>query len=288
MLLDEAITKYRESLEISGRSPATLHTNSITLNYFNKYLQSKYNSMVYLDEVTTRDIEDFFKYLKHERNNTSNTIETHSRKIKAFFNYAIKYGCIQINPILPIPKIRYIHKPRLYLTYQEVEKIVSVIASPMLKVYFTTLYFTGLRLSESLKLKLEDVDLENNMINLNYGKGGKSRVIPISDKLKTILMGYIQNIRPDVEGTHFFSTKQTGKLSERYVWHTLKEALKILNWEERGITTHTFRHSFAGNLVKKKVNIRAVQKLLGHYDISVTAIYLNAETGELREAVNEL
>ncbi len=137
-------------------------------------------------------------------------------------------------------------------------------------------------------MTLDDVDLIKGEILLKYGKGGKSRIIPISKKLDEILEEYLKKIRPKVNSKYLFATKRTAKVSVKYVANSLREALKKLGWQDREITIHTFRHSFASKLIKRKVNLKVIQKLLGHSDISVTAIYLKADIGDMKEAVEEL
>lgn len=287
MLFNEAIELWRESLIISLRSAKTIESHIFCMNYLNRFLEEKYNSMIYLDEVKTEDIENFFKFLRITKENSLNTIETYKRKIKTFYNFLIKKEIVKYNITEPIPKIKTVPKPRVYLNFKEASKIVNEIESPVVQVFYQVLYYTGLRKSEALNLSIDDVDLKENFIFVKNGKGGKNRRVPISKKLKKILGNYLENTKVSKINS-FFATPKSGNLSSQYLERRLKEALKRLKLEKKGITTHTFRHSFASNLVKKKVNLKVIQKLLGHSDITVTAIYLNADMDDMQKAVEEL
>lgn len=268
------------------RSAQTVKGYRITLNMMKKHLETKYNSKVYLEELKGSDIESFFNYLK-TRGNTTTTTSTHQVRINSFFRYAHSQNWIAEDISKVMLKIKRKLAPREYLTPEELEEIISNIKSPLMKVFFTTLYNTGLRLNEALTLEINDVDLIKKEIFIRNGKGGKHRRLPISEKLKIILEDYINNTKTKRETTKFFATGQSGRLSEHYVKITLRNTLKELNIKKR-VTSHTFRHSFASNLVKKKVNILVIQKLLGHNNIATTAIYLHADDNDLRNAVNEL
>lgn len=287
MLFTEAIEAWKNNLEIRV-SKASLKSNLFSINYFNKFLEEKYNSMIYLDELKTEDVEDFFRYLKTERNNCLNTLEAHRRRISAFYNHLKLKGVQNENIVDKIGKIKTSPKPRVYLSEDEVIFLTVEMKKPLLQVFYKFLYFSGLRLGEALKLTLDDINLNKKLIYVKQGKGGKNRTVPISEKLNKILKNYLENIRPELESKMFFATKRTGTLSDKYTRYVLRNTLINLGWKDKGITAHSFRHSFASGLVKNKVNLKVIQKLLGHYDITVTAIYLNADAEDMKKAVEEL
>lgn len=286
LLFDEAINLWSDLSSAGMRSPHTVKGYKITLNLIRKHLETKYNSKVYLEELKGSDIESFFNYLK-ARGNTTTTISTHQVRINSFFRYAHSQNWVSEDISKAVLKIKRKLAPREYLSIEELGEILKNIENPLMKTFLLTLYNTGLRLNEALTLQLEDVDFVKKEIFVRNGKGGKNRRIPISDKLERILTEYIETTRTKRESNNFFATGQTGKLSNHYVKICLRNAIKKAGIKKR-ITSHIFRHSFASNLVKKKVNILVIQKLLGHSDITTTATYLHADDNDLRNAVNEV
>jgi len=174
---------------------------------------------------------------------------------------------------------------RTFLCDEEFEQLVSVITHSLVKVLIYTLFMTGLRIKEALDLTLEDVDFTANVIRVKHGKGNKSRVVPISDRLLPILRHYVDVSRPNCDSSNFFATKVSGQLSASMANKTLKQAVSQLGWNKH-VTCHVLRHSFASHLVRHNVNIVRVQKLLGHASLKTTSIYTHATMDELSEAVN--
>ncbi|BDU51669.1 tyrosine-type recombinase/integrase [Haliovirga abyssi] len=287
MLFVEAIEKWKYVLTAGMRSKATIKGNCVILRYFKNYLEEEKNSKIYVEDIKKSDMESFFKKLV-EKKLESSTLSTYQIRLNSFFKYLYSNELIKEDLSKAVPKIKRINKQREYLTQEEVEKLIGCIEKPLLKTYFKTLYYTGLRLNECLFLEKRDINFKKELIYIRNGKGGGSRYIPMSKKLKKILLEYKENNIPEVETTRFFSTKYTGKLSNYYVAITLRKAVKKAGFFGRKITSHTFRHSFASSLVSKNVNIKIIQKLLGHSNINTTMIYLNASNEDMRKAVNEL
>lgn len=183
--------------------------------------------------------------------------------------------------------IKFQQKERNYLTYEEVMELIEAIDHPLIKYIVETLFYTGMRVSECLNLKLEDVDISNNVIHVIEGKGGKNRDIPISKKLNERLTDYLCSYRCNIESDYFFSTQVSGSVTPRYVNYVISNTVKKLGWNKK-VSAHTLRHSFASNLVKHNVSLVKIQKLLGHSNLKVTSIYTHSSIDELKDAVNLL
>jgi integrase/recombinase XerD len=128
-----------------------------------------------------------------------------------------------------------------------VQEFLSNVENRLIRLAIETLYYTGMRISECCNLKIGDVDMRNKVIHVVNGKGGKDRPIPICNKLYDILTDYISNWRIDSEW--FFATEKTGALAVPTVEHTVAAVRKELGW--KGVTPHTFRHSFASSPCRK-------------------------------------
>lgn len=176
---------------------------------------------------------------------------------------------------------------RNYISEDEFNLLIQGIDKPIVKVAVQTMFYTGLRISETVGLTIDNVNLKERKIYVIGGKGNKDRTIPINDKLYNILMDYVCNIRPIVESNRFFCTKKTGAVSPQYINALLQKACEILGWEKK-ISAHILRHSFASNLIRHNVPLPTVQKLLGHSDLRVTSRYIHQDIKQLEEAVNLL
>ena len=143
------------------------------------------------------------------------------------------------------------------------------------------MFYAGLRVSECVNLRVEDVDLEKKLIKVIQGKGAKNRVVPINAKLFKVFEDY-NKWRVDSE--YFFASQKTGRLSKVRIEAIVRDTRKELGLEKQ-ITPHTFRHGFASHLVKNNANIVSISKLMGHSDIKVTSVYTHAGLDMLEDAV---
>lgn len=287
MLLRDGILKYEEYLEFRNLSKNTINGYKKELTYLLEFLVDRKNTNIYVEEITVTDLESFIKY-KKEKGNVLVSINRTISIIKGFFIFLESRNIIKDNPSNRLATYRIINRTeREVLTGEEIEILINEIDNPIVKYAVITLANTGLRISELTGLKLEDVDLDNRIIRVINGKGGKNRIIPINDDLYKSLKKYRQEIRPNINSNYFFATEKTGKLSRQWTNTNIKKALNELNWNIN-ITSHNLRHSFATNLINNNANIVAVQKLLDHNDLRTTSIYLHQSINELYNAVNLL
>lgn len=208
--------------------------------------------------------------------------------LKSFYKTMNRKRLVGTNPVLDIDPAREQKKELVYITEEEFERLVEAITSPLIRLFVTTLYRTGMRVSEATGLAMADVDLGAHVIHVIAGKGNKNRDVPIADVLHPQLKRYRDQHRADAQPwQRFFATETTGALSADYVNHALKRATARAAISKK-ITPHTLRHSFASQLVKNGINIVYLQKLLGHSNLATTSIYTHARMEDLVNAVNTL
>lgn len=280
----EGIVLFKKHLIINERSTETLRAYMIELQNFTQYYENQYNGPVYLDEITVRDIEEYLHELKIRGSHASRR----SRMVyilRSFYNFATRQELVSNNVAARVDSVKVQQLERTFLSDEEFEKLVAVITHDLVRVLIYTLFMTGLRIKEALDLTLQDVDFAAKVIRVKHGKGNKSRIIPISDRLLPLLRQYVDVGRPKCSSSNFFATKVSGQLSASMVNKTLKQAVAQLGWT-KNVTCHVLRHSFASHLVRNNVNIVRVQKLLGHASLKTTSIYTHATMDELSEAVN--
>lgn len=282
--LKSAINQYEEYLVNTEKSKETIIGYRNQLKKMESYLLEKFNYPPYLQDITLTNLEEYLG------NQLTAGLAQASRSrcyhiIRAFYNYCYKKELVERNIALSLEPIKVKRKERTYLTEDEVAALIKEIESELVKIVVTSIYYTGMRISECTKLKLKDVDLESKVIHVIEGKGNKDRNIPISDKLYGILADYVENKRLKVDSDYFFCNKRSGKISTQHVNRQINEAVQRLKWEKH-VSAHILRHSFASRLVQKGVNLVRIQKLLGHSDLRVTSIYTHTSQNELRQAVN--
>ncbi|MBP7460734.1 MAG: site-specific tyrosine recombinase XerD [Candidatus Delongbacteria bacterium] len=219
-----------------------------------------------------------------------NSLSRNISSLKSFFKYLIGEGVIRENPM------EYIHKPKLWkripevLTIPEMEKLLKLIdvTQPMGirdRALLETMYSSGLRVSEAIGLTSSGVFLEQEILRI-FGKGHKERLVPIGRYAIYYLKLYMRDIRPllvkDQPTSQIFVNFRGKALSRMGVWKILK-ACTLRAGIERNVTPHTLRHSFATHLLEGGANLRSVQELLGHSDISTTEIYTHLDRDYLQE-----
>lgn len=284
--LKEAIDLYIENQKFLKRSNQTCRSYYENLKRFCKYLCEKYNRPINLDEITAGELEEYLYYLIDARKNSERTRNDALIIISLFYKFCVLKELCTKDISLNIQFAKCQKKERLFMTEKEAKMIFQTVEKPIIKLILQTLYYTGIRIGELTELKLEDIDFKNNVVHIKSGKGNKERTIPLHKKLKNLLMGYIENWRLDIDSDYLFCTK-TGRISQVYISSELKKTLMLAGIEKE-ITPHTYRHTFASNLIKKGVNVVQVQKLLGHESLITTGIYTHSSIEDLDEAVKTL
>ena len=240
-----------------------------------------------LNNILESDTEDLEKYLKYIKNLESTTVAHKITSIKSYFNYNIKRGIVSVNPADKVsrPKLTK-HLPE-YLTEEEVGKLLDVeVKSPYdyrNKTILELLYSSGIRISELVNIKTPNYDSEECLIRI-MGKGSKERIVPLGDYAVNIMNDYMNNYRPLINKKHtdyVFINNRGDKISRQFIFKVIKkEALK--KGIKKDISPHTLRHTFATHLLKNGADLRIIQELLGHENISTTQIYTHVTNNKLK------
>lgn len=283
MLFAKVKENFLGYLGLRNYSEQTIAGYGKDLKVFERFLLRTFHREVALEEIEEHHLEAYIHYLQNERKLQPRSQNRYMCSIRSMYQYAVKKRIIKENVAQCVEAIQYETKTRDYLTIDELELLFKRISHPIGKVAIMTMAYTGVRVSELLNVKIEDLDVVQKTLKVK-GKGDKERLIPISDKLLMILLDYLQNIRCG-DSHYLFATKKTGRLSAAYVNKILKASAEKAGIH-KNISAHTLRHSFASYLVKKKVDLATLQQLLGHSNIRTTSIYLHVDNEQLKEAVN--
>ncbi|MDO5575163.1 MAG: site-specific tyrosine recombinase XerD [bacterium] len=253
---------------------------------FRKYMEEQ--GIESVDQITVTNLNSFILYL--EKNGfAAATISRNIAAIKAFFHYSLKEGTIKADPseTLKSPKIEK-HVPEV-LTPEEVVRLLEQPKGEAPKelrdkAMLELLYATGIRVSELISISVEDINLQMGYIVCK--DASKERVIPFGSEAKHALIHYLNQGREAMiadNHSHVLFTNCSGQqMSRQGFWKLIKYYAKKAGIES-DITPHTLRHSFAAHLVENGADLRSVQEMLGHSDISTTQIYASMNHNRIRE-----
>jgi integrase/recombinase XerD len=225
---------------------------------------------------------------------SARSVARHIATMRNFYGFLAREGTIARDPteFLTAPR-RWSTLPK-YLNREEVERLLA--APPESKptglrdrAMLETLYATGLRVSELCRLELSGVERQMGVLRV-FGKGGKQRMVPFGESAGEALDRYLREARPKLlkgrASAHVFVTAQGSAMARQSFWMLLKGYGKKVGIFRR-LTPHVVRHSFATHLVEGGADLRSVQIMLGHVDISTTQVYTHVAQRRLREAVEQ-
>ena len=279
---------YLKKMTNANRSPQTIKTYKNQINGFNSFVQAKYNIPLDIIDIKVDDVEEYIYELKNNQLWKTNSINLVISTLNGFFKYAEKKKFVNQNIMDEVEQFRKETVEKDFLTEEEMTELIKHVNQPLVKLIVTTLAYTGLRISECLNLRLDNVDFDKHTIYVIEGKGGKNREVPMPKKLEVMLKLYTDTERPEVSTNYFFALKKTGSISQQYVNRELKEATERAGIP-KNVSAHTLRHSYASALVRKGTNLPTVAKLLGHADFrTVTSVYVHLADDELSSAVSQL
>lgn len=270
-----------------GLALNTLESYGRDLRQYVEYLEE--HPELQNDAVSRQTVVSYLLYLQNQGKATA-TIARRLAALKAFYQFLVRENYVQGDPTakLESPKLQR-RLPRV-LTIAEVESILSQ-PDPRYagglrdKAMLEVLYATGIRVSELVALRIEDVNLDSAFLRC-LGKGSKERVVPIGSVAISALRNYLDHGRPKLvrvtDETALFINHHGHRLTRQGFWKIVKKYADEAH-VDKDITPHTLRHSFATHLLENGADLRSVQEMLGHADISTTQIYTHLTQGKLRE-----
>ncbi len=261
------LEKLETELKLRGSSPETIKTYKF---YNKKFLEFINKNPENVDE------DDIKKYLSHliSKDLSNSTISLVKSALVFLYSEMLKKK-IDIKT----PKIS--KKAPIVLSKQEIRKILAFLKNKKHNLIFSLLYSTGMRLSECINLKVKDLELNENIIWVRDGKGSKDRMVIVSKKISEKLKKYVEKKESD----EYVFEGRNGKMSKRNVQKLVSKAAKKAEIS-KNISPHTLRHSFATHLLEDGVDIRKIQVLLGHSNLSTTQIYTTVSKSEIQKIKN--
>lgn len=276
---DNYINEFLLYLEMDlNYSKNTIDTYLNALNHLNNNINKD------ILKINSKDIEYFISKLNLESTSISNYLSAY----KTFYNYYIKIGKININPIDKIdsPKISK-HLPT-YLTVEEVDKLLDIdikdAFSARNKSLLELLYATGLRISELINLEFKNIDLNDCIVRI-MGKGSKERIVPINDLAIKYLKIYVKDYRYKLvkteQNNYVYLNNHGKKMTRQGVFKMIKKRT-FETGIKKDVSPHTLRHSIATHMLENGADLRIIQEFLGHENISTTQIYTHLTNQKLK------
>ena len=279
-----AILQYEKNL-----SANTTNAYRNDLKKFLSFLED--NAITDFNEVSSNHLSSFFER-QRKLGVDSATSARYMSSLKGFFRYLENNNYIEKNPTGKLTSVKIGRKLPAVLSFYEIEKILDAPKTADLdglrdKAILETLYSSGLRVSELINLKINDLYFDDEVVRV-LGKGSKERIVPIGSSAIHWLKEYLLHSRPHLEKkmkSHnfvFLNMKRGTKISRMAIWNIVKRYADEAGIKKE-IHPHTFRHSFATHLLEGGADLRAVQEMLGHADISTTQIYTHVDRNYIKQ-----
>ena len=265
------LNQLETELKLRGFSKQTVKTYSLQNQLFLNHVKKDIN------EVNEQDIKDYFASLM-DKNFSAKTISLKRAALKFLYDEILKKSIVNIKT----PKIA--RKLPEILTRDEVKSLIENAKSEKSKLIIELLYSSGIRVSECVNLKLTDLNLQEKTGWVRAGKGGKDRLLILSDSFITRLNSFMP--RFNSSNPYLFQTTKD-HVSVRNVQKIIQRAARKANIN-KSVSPHTLRHSFATHLLESGTDIRMIQVLLGHSSIATTERYAHVSSTELRKIKSPL
>lgn len=259
-----------------GSSPHTVEAYNRDILAFIKFLEE-----IPCDTPEREHVEAFMGHLR-QNGKKARSIVRNISALRGFFNFLIMDGKIKVSPLEDVDTPKF--KPPIpkVLSEDEMGELIRLPEGQKMALRDRTilelLYATGLRVSELIRLRRGDVNLDGGFV-ITMGKRSKERVVPLGSYCRDAIRLYLETEKP--KGQYLFPNRSGGMITRQGVWKIIRKYGKLL---KRGdVSPHTIRHTFATHLLEGGADLRSVQVLLGHEDISTTQIYTHVDKRRLKE-----
>jgi integrase/recombinase XerD len=267
-----------------GVSTRTLINYRIDVVCFLEYLAASSKDPLM---ISREDLTEYFWHRKSAGMQPS-SIGRYMATLRAFYRFLLAEEKTTVDPAALLRSPRKAERLPRYLTIDEVSRLMTATGASTarqvrLRAMLELMYAAGLRVSELTGVRLDAVDLKVGYVRV-FGKGGKERVVPIGERARLSVQGYLEQ-RPETAASvkTLFVSDRKRPMSTVHFWRLIRQAA-IRAGIQKSVTPHILRHSFASHLVQNGADLRAVQEMLGHASIATTQIYTHVSQSHLQEA----
>jgi integrase/recombinase XerD len=289
-----SIDQFLDSLWLErGLSQNTLASYRHDLRLVEQFLETR---MIELSSASSIDLIDYFSYRldsKKEYKNASTARQMSA--LRRYYQYLCREKIREDDPSAKLDSPKIIKPLPKSLSESEVDALLS---SPDLsenvqfrdKAMLELLYATGLRVSELVGLSMEEINIQQGVVRVT-GKGNKTRLVPLGEEAVYWIERYIDEARPELLNGHssdvLFPSRRGTEMVRQTFWHRIKFYAQVCGIDKEALSPHVLRHAFATHLLNYGADLRVVQMLLGHSDLSTTQIYTHIAKDRLKELHQE-
>ena len=285
--MEKQLKQFLKFLENDKKvSNNTLQSYKRDLEQFNNYIKSK--GLKY-NKVDEKDLKEYLNFLVKEENKKPSTISRMIASIRSFYQYGVKNKTISVDPTEKIQSPKIEKKAPCVLTTEEVELLLEQPTDADLKgirdrAMLEFAYATGMRVTEIISLNVEDVHIEEEYVECK--NGSKKREIPLGKLALNSVKEYLEKarevlVKSDREKSLFVNLNGK-RLTRQGFWKIIKYYQEQAHID-KDITPHTLRHSFATHLLQNGAELKAIQSMLGHSDISSTQVYMKFQNDSIND-----
>ena len=285
---DDLLDEFCDALWLEdGLSRNTLESYRRDLRIFSAWLSANHGKT--LLQAQRMDLLDYLAY-KFKRKARPRSAARLLSSLKRFYRFLLRENRIQVDPTLQVESPKLPRSLPKILTEEDVDSLLAApnVETPLGlrdKSMLETLYASGLRVSELVEMKLNQLSLDMGVVRV-VGKGSKERLVPVGEEALTWIRRYMDNARPEIlagrQADALFITSRGGSMTRQAFWYLIRRYADRAGIRS-GISPHTLRHAFATHLLNHGADLRVVQMLLGHADISTTQIYTHVARERLKQ-----
>jgi len=283
-----SIPAFLEYLSLEKKcSPHTLKAYQANLEAFEVFITEQ-GSLETIEEVSYGEIRAWIVSLI-QSGNTPRTVNRKLSALRSYYKFLLRIGSIPVSPLKEHKALKTDTKVALPFSQEEIQRLLAADFFPeeytgvLQRTVIQLLYYTGIRRSELIELKVQDVDLSEGLMKV-LGKRNKERLLPLLPEIKTQLTQLMEQQKQyqiSRESEHFFVNSRGKKLSEAFVYETVKTYLSKVSTKTKR-SPHVLRHSFATHLLDQGADLNAIKDLLGHSSIAATQHYTHSSMKKIQ------
>ena len=284
-----SIPAFLEYLSLEKKcSPNTLKAYQANLEAFEVFITEQ-GSLETIEEVSYGEIRAWIVSLI-QFGNSPRTVNRKLSALRSYYKFLLRIGSIPVSPLKEHKALKTDTKVALPFSQEEIQRLLAADFFPeeytgvLQRTVIQLLYYTGIRRSELIELKVQDVDLSEGLMKV-LGKRNKERLLPLLPEIKTQLTQLLEQQKQHQisrESEHFFVNSRGKKLSEAFVYETVKTYLSKVSTKTKR-SPHVLRHSFATHLLDQGADLNAIKDLLGHSSIAATQHYTHSSMKKIQD-----
>ena len=278
----QLLSEYLEYIEIEkGLSTNTVEAYRNDLSGFINFCFDKGANDI--AEITKSHLNSYILEL-HDKNFNTRSVVRKIASLRGFFKWLSANSYIKSNPVQTLEQPKLPKKLPKVMTLEEIKQIFSSELTPVQAVILELLYDCGLRVSELVNLKISDINIKSKYIQC-FGKGSKERIVPFGKQAQEAINKYLKKretivLKYQLSTNNLFINDKGHKITRQEVYNFIRALGEKIH---KHISPHTLRHSFATHLLDNGADLRVVQELLGHSDVSTTQLYTHITKKRLKE-----